>query len=87
MYKLLVEEPEGKRPLGRARHRWMYNINMDFVEIGWGRVDFIGLAQDRKVESSCECSKEPPGSIKSWESIQWLHNGGLLSSAQLHRVG
>jgi hypothetical protein len=46
-YKLLVGKPEGKRPLGRQRRRWVDNIRMDFLEIGWGIVDWIGLAQDR----------------------------------------
>jgi hypothetical protein len=44
---LLVGKPEGKRPLGRPRHRWADNINMVFVEIGWDGVDAIILAQDR----------------------------------------
>jgi hypothetical protein len=46
-YKLLVEKPEGKRPLGTQRHKWVANIRMDFGEIGWGGVGWIGLAQDR----------------------------------------
>jgi hypothetical protein len=46
-YRLLVGKPEGKRPLGRPRHRWLDNIKMDLLEIGWGGVDRIGLAQDR----------------------------------------
>jgi hypothetical protein len=46
-YKLLVGNPEGKRPLGRPKHRWVNNIRMDLVEVGWGNVDWIGLAQDR----------------------------------------
>jgi hypothetical protein len=46
-YRLLVGKPEGKRPLGRPRRRWMDNIKMDLLEIGWGGVDWIGLAQDR----------------------------------------
>jgi hypothetical protein len=44
---LLAGEPEGKRPLGRPRRRWMINITMDLSEIGLGVVDWIGLAQDR----------------------------------------
>jgi hypothetical protein len=40
-------KPEGKRPLGRPRRRWVDNIKMDLLEIGWGGVDWIGLAQDR----------------------------------------
>jgi hypothetical protein len=43
-YRLLVGKPERKRLLGRARHRWMYNITMDLGEMGWGDVDWIGLA-------------------------------------------
>jgi hypothetical protein len=39
--------PEGQRPLGRPRHRWVDNIKKDLGEIKWGGVDWIGLAQDR----------------------------------------
>jgi hypothetical protein len=46
-YRLLVGNPEGKRLLGRPRHRWVDNIKIDFEERGWGDVDWIGLAQDR----------------------------------------
>jgi hypothetical protein len=45
--RLLVGEPQGKRPLGRASLRWEYNIKMDLGEIGWGGVDSIVLAQDK----------------------------------------
>jgi hypothetical protein len=47
VYRLLVGKPERKRPLGRPRRRWIDNIKMDLLEIGWGGVDWIGLAQDR----------------------------------------
>jgi hypothetical protein len=47
-YRLLVVKPEGKRPLGRPRRRWVDNIRMDVGDVGWGDVDRIGLAQDRK---------------------------------------
>jgi hypothetical protein len=40
-------KPEGKRPLGRPRRRWVDNIRMDLEELGWGDVDWIGLAQNR----------------------------------------
>jgi hypothetical protein len=46
-YRLLVRKPEGKRPLGRPRRRWVDNIRMDLGELGWGDVDWVGLAQDR----------------------------------------
>jgi hypothetical protein len=46
-YRLLVGKPEGRRPLGRPRRRWVVNIKMDLLEICWGSVDWIGLVQDR----------------------------------------
>ena len=45
-YRVLVGKPEGKRPLGRPRRRWVYNIRMDPKEVGCGYVDWIGLVQD-----------------------------------------
>jgi hypothetical protein len=47
VYWVLMGKPEGKRPLGRPRHRWKDGIRMDLREIGWGSVDWIQLAQDR----------------------------------------
>jgi hypothetical protein len=47
VYGLLVGKPEGKRPLGRLRCRWLYNIKMDLLDMGLNVVDWIGLAQDR----------------------------------------
>jgi hypothetical protein len=44
---LFVGKPEGKRPLARPRRRWVDNIKVDLLEIGWGSVDWISLAQDR----------------------------------------
>jgi len=47
VYRVLVGKPEGKRLLGRPRHRWMDNIRMDLQEVGCGYMDWVGLAQDR----------------------------------------
>jgi hypothetical protein len=47
VYRFLVGKPEGKRPLGRPRSRWVDNIRMDLQEVGCRHVDWIGLAQDR----------------------------------------
>jgi hypothetical protein len=47
VYRLLGGKPEGKRPLGRPRHRWVDNIHMDLIVIGCGDVDWIGVAQDK----------------------------------------
>jgi hypothetical protein len=46
-YRILVGKPEGRRPLGRPRRRWVDNIKMDLREIGWGGMDWIDLTQDR----------------------------------------
>jgi hypothetical protein len=46
-YNILVGRPEGRRPLGRPRHRWEDNINMHLWEIRFGDVDWIHWAQDR----------------------------------------
>jgi hypothetical protein len=44
---LLVGKPEGKRPLGRPRRRWIDNIKIDILEIGLNVVNWIGMVQDR----------------------------------------
>jgi hypothetical protein len=46
-YRLLVGKPEGKRPLGKSRRRWVDNVEMDLRETGWVGMDWIDLAQDR----------------------------------------
>jgi hypothetical protein len=46
-YSILVGKPEGKRPLGRQRRRWVDNIKMDLREIEWNGIDWIDLVQDR----------------------------------------
>jgi hypothetical protein len=45
-YRVLVEKPEGRRPLGRPRYRWEDNIKMDLRVVGWVGMDWIDLAQD-----------------------------------------
>jgi hypothetical protein len=66
-YRLLVGKPEGKRPLGRTRRRWVDKVKMNLLEIVWGRCrldwSISGLGQ---VESPHECGYEPSGSIKCW---------------------
>jgi hypothetical protein len=79
-YRLLVGKPEGKRPLGRPRRRWVDNIRMDLGEVGWG--DWIGLAQDRNRWRAL---------VNSVLNLRVPRNAGKLSSglsrsAQLHRV-
>jgi hypothetical protein len=83
VYGLLLGRPEGKRPLGRPRCRWIDNIKMDVLETGLDVVGWIRLDQDRfKVESSCQHSNVP--------NAKKLQRGctscGLSSGTQLHRV-
>ena len=70
MYRVLVGKLEGRRPLGRPRHRWVENIRMDLQEVGCGYMGWIGLAQDMvQVADACECGNEPSGSIKCGEFL------------------
>jgi len=65
---VLVGKPEGKRPLGRPRRRWVDNIRMDLQEVG---CIWIGLGWPRigQVADSCECGNEPSGSVKCGEFL------------------
>jgi hypothetical protein len=47
VYWVLLGKPEGRRQLGRPRRSWVNSIRLDLQEVGWGYVDWIGLAQDR----------------------------------------
>jgi len=47
VYRVLLGKPEGRRPMGRPRRRWVDNIRMDLLEVGCRYMDWIGLAQDR----------------------------------------
>jgi hypothetical protein len=86
-YKLLVGKPERKKPLGRPRRRWVDNIKRNLGEVGWGDVDWTGLAQDRNRRRAL---------VNSVLNLQVPCNAGILSSglissglsvsAQLHIV-
>jgi hypothetical protein len=65
-YRLLVGSPEGKRPLGTPKHRWVENINMCVRQIGWGGMDWIDMVQDRDQWKTLEHDNEPLGSIKCY---------------------
>jgi hypothetical protein len=47
VYRVLVGKPEGKRPMGRPRRRWVDNIKTDLQEVGCGSMDWIEMAQDK----------------------------------------
>jgi hypothetical protein len=82
-----VGKPEGKRPLGRPRRRWVDNIRMDFLEVGWGDMDWIGLAQDRdrwRALVDAVMNLRVPQNAGKLSSV--LTTSDLSSSAQLHGV-
>jgi hypothetical protein len=87
VYRLLVGKPEGKRLLRRPRHRWVDNIRMDHVEVGWGGVDWIGLAHDRnrwRALVDSVLNLRVPQKAGKLSSV--LTSRDLLSSADLHGV-
>jgi hypothetical protein len=74
-----VGKPEGKRPLGRPRRRWVDNIKIDLREIGWDGMDWIDLAQDvDQWRALVSTVMDLRGSIKCWKVLEWLHNWQLL---------
>ena len=62
-------KPEGKRPLGRTRHRWKDNIKLDLQEVGCGGMDWIDLSGYGQVAGTCKGRNEPSGSIKRGEFL------------------
>jgi hypothetical protein len=86
-YMLLVGKPEEKRLLEGKRHRWVDNIRRDLGEIGWGGVDWICLAQDReKWRALVYAVMNLQVQKNAGKLLSGFTNGGLSSSAQLHRV-
>jgi hypothetical protein len=83
----LVGKPEGKRPIGRPRWRWVDNIRMDLGEVGWGDVDWIGLAQGRdKWRALVNVVMNLQVPYNAGKLSSGFMTGGFSSSAQLHRV-
>jgi hypothetical protein len=64
----------------------MDNIKMDLGEIGWGDMDWIDLAQEGPVDSSCECDNEPSDSINAGKFLSGCTYDGLSISADLDVV-
>jgi hypothetical protein len=86
-YRSLVGKSEGRRPLGRPRRRCLNNIRMDLVEVGWGDVDWIGLAQDRdrwRALVNSVLNLQVPEIAGKLSSVQRTRD--LSSSAQVHGV-
>jgi hypothetical protein len=87
VYRLLVEKPKGKRPLGKPRRRWLDNIRMDLIEMGWGDMDWVGLAEDSdmwKALVNSVLNLRVPQNAGKLACVQRTRD--LSSSAQLHGV-
>ena len=67
VYRILVGKPDGKRPLGRFRHRWEDNIKLDLQEVGYELSRSV--SGQGQVAGSCECGNEPSGSTKCGEFL------------------
>jgi hypothetical protein len=74
VHRVLVGKPEGKRPLGRPRHRWEDNIKMDLQEVRGSCGDWMELARNRTGGCACGCGEEPSGSKNA---------GNFLTSCRL----
>ena len=70
--KILTDKTTGKGPLGKPRRRREDNVRMDLEEIVINAGNWVNSAQDRLLESSCECRIEPPGSISNGVSYLLL---------------
>jgi hypothetical protein len=82
-----VGKPEGKKPLGRPRRRWMNNVRMDLREVGWSDVGWIGLAKDRNMWRALVNSVlKLRVQLNFGKLSSGLTSSGLSSSAQLHIV-
>jgi hypothetical protein len=82
-----VGKPEGRRPLRRHRLRWLDNIRMDLVEVGWADVDWIGLVHGRdrwRALVNSVLNLRVPYNAAKLSSGYII--GGLSSSSQFHRV-
>ena len=66
-YRVLMGKPDGKRPLGRLRHRWEDNIKVDLWEVGWGA--WTGLMWLRKGKDGFKGCNVPLGSTKCREFL------------------
>jgi hypothetical protein len=87
VYRLLVGKAEGKRPLGRPRRKWIYNIKMDLLETGLSVVDWIGLVQDRhnlRALVNSVMNLRVPLSAGNLQSV--FTTCGLSSGTQTRRV-
>jgi hypothetical protein len=82
-----VENPEGKRPVGRPRLMWVDNIKMDLREIGWGGMDLIDMAQNRdQWRALVNTIMNLRVSQNAGNFLSGCTTGGFSRRAQLHEV-
>jgi hypothetical protein len=76
-YRILVGKPEGKRPLRRARRRWVDNIKTELREIGWGGMYCTHLAKNRDQWRAPAKVNGPSGSIILWRIHPYLRGDSV----------
>jgi hypothetical protein len=85
--RILMGKPEGKRPIGRPRHRWEDDIKTDLREIGWGGMDWIHLAQNRdqwRALVNMKMNLQVPQHF--WKFLNRLATGSFSKRTQLYGV-
>jgi hypothetical protein len=86
-YRILVGKAEGKRPLGRPRHRWVDSIKMDLRAIGLGGMEWIDLAQDRvQIRALVNMVLNLQVSYNAGKFLSSCTTGGFSRRAYLHKV-
>jgi hypothetical protein len=86
-YRILVGKPEGKRPLGRPRRKWVNNIKLDLGEIGRDGMEWIDLVQDRdkwRALVNTVMNLRVPYNAQNF--VEWLHNWQLLKKGSAHEL-
>jgi hypothetical protein len=87
VHRLLVGKLNGKGPLGRPKRRWVDNIDMDVLGIGWGDVDWIGVVQNKNKWRALVTAVMHPRLLRNAGKLSSVYTtGGLSSSAQFYRV-
>jgi hypothetical protein len=84
-YRILVGKPEGKRPLGRLRRKWVDNIKMNLREIGCDSMEWIDLAQDRDLwRAFLNTVMDLQFPKNAWKFLSSCTIGGFSRRAQRH---
>jgi hypothetical protein len=81
-----VGKPEGKRPLGRLRRKWVDNNKIYLREIAWDVMDYLDLVQNGNPYKTLLSTVKNFGFHKCWEVLEWLHNWRLLKKSSAPKI-